>query len=194
MELPALDDIDNTMSTLLINIANGIGTLTLNRPQLKNALDSSMRDALREAIQSIRADRSMHAIVICGKENNFCAGGDINSKNVVDAQAGRERIDDSHEWIGTLLDLDRPVIAAVDGVAFGTGFSLALLAEDLVFTARELDADEAKQLGVAFEIVHQQTLHARAQQLAEHLANTSPAAFGCQDVRSLKGKRAGIDV
>lgn len=202
--------------TLLVDIAAGIATLTLNRPQQKNALNLPMRDALRGAVQQIRADRSVRAVVLRGAGTDFCSGGDIRAMNVTDADAGRDRMDDIHGWIATLMDLDRPVVAAVDGVAYGAGFSLALLADfivasprarfcmpfmkvglvpdcaalytlprvvgmararDLVFSAREMGAQEAQQIGAVFEIVAQDRLHDRARQLAQGLAGASPTAF-----------------
>lgn len=203
--------------SLLMETVDGVATLTLNRPQQKNALNGPMRDALRDAVQTIRADRTVRAVVLRGAGTDFCSGGDIRAMNVTEAEAGRNRIDDLHGWIGILLDLDRPVIAAVDGVAYGAGFSLALLADfivatpharfcmpfmkvglvpdcgafytlprvvglarakDLVFSAREVGAEEARQMGAVFEIVPQETLHGRADQLAKSLAGASPVAFG----------------
>jgi len=204
-------------STLLVEMADGVATLTLNRPRQKNALDVSMRDALREAVQQVRADRAVRAVVLRGAGADFCSGGDIRSMNVTEAEVGRNRVDDLHGWIGMLADLDRPVVAAVDGVAYGAGFSLALLADfivasprarfcmpfmkvglvpdcgalytlprvvgmararDLVFSAREIGAEEARQIGAVFEIVPEEKLHARANELARGLASASPVAFG----------------
>jgi 2-(1,2-epoxy-1,2-dihydrophenyl)acetyl-CoA isomerase len=203
--------------TLLVDIADGIATLTLNRPQYKNALNGPMRDELRDAVQQIRADRTVRAVVLRGAGTDFCSGGDIRAMNVTAADAGRNRMDDLHGWIALLVDLDRPVVAAVDGVAYGAGFSLALLADfivatprarfcmpfmkvglvpdcgalytlprvvgmararDLVFSAREIGAEEAKQMGAVFEIVPQDQVHSRADQLARGLAGASPVAFG----------------
>nr|WP_315596185.1 enoyl-CoA hydratase/isomerase family protein [uncultured Cupriavidus sp.] len=203
--------------SLLVETSDGVATLTLNRPQQKNALNGPMRDALRDAIQHIRADRTVRAVVLRGAGTDFCSGGDIRAMNVADAEAGRNRIDDLHGWIAMLADLDRPVIAAVDGVAYGAGFSLALLADfivasprarfcmpfmkvglvpdcgafytlprvvgmarakDLVFSAREIGAEQARQIGAVFEVVDQDKLHTRAEQLARSLAGASPVAFG----------------
>jgi 2-(1,2-epoxy-1,2-dihydrophenyl)acetyl-CoA isomerase len=196
---------------------SGIATLTLNRPQQKNAMDMSMRVALREAVYAIRQDRSIRAVMLCGAGQDFCSGGDVRDMKVGSAEAGRNRIDDLHGWVSMLIDLDRPVIAAVDGVAYGAGFSLALAADfllatprarfcmpfmkvglvpdcgafytlprvvglarakDLVFTAREIDANEAQRMGAVFEIVAPESLQARAMQIAGSLAAASPIAFG----------------
>ena len=106
----------NEEASLLVDLTDGIATLTLNRPQQKNALNDPMRHALRDAVHAIRADRSVRAVILRGNGEDFCSGGDIRAMNVADAQAGRERIDDLHGWIGLLLDLDRPVIAAAGGM------------------------------------------------------------------------------
>lgn len=202
--------------TLLLDLADGIATLTLNRPRQKNALDTAMRDALRDAVQRIRADRTVHAVILRGAGDDFCSGGDIRGMNVTEAEAGRNRMDDLHGWIALLADLDRPVVAAVDGVAYGAGFSLALLADfivasprarfcmpfikvglvpdcgalytlprivgmararELVFSAREVGAQEAREIGVVAEIAPQEQLHQRARALACGLVSASPVAF-----------------
>lgn len=203
--------------SLRVDIVEGIATLTLNRPQQKNALNTPMRDALREAVQRIRADREVRAVVLRGAGTDFCSGGDIRAMNVTDAEAGRNRMDDLHGWIAMLAELDRPVVAAVDGVAYGAGFSLALLADfivasprarfcmpfikvglvpdcgalhtlprvvgmararELIYSAREIGAEEARQIGAVLEIVPADRLHGRADELARCLAAASPVAFG----------------
>ncbi|MEM5402447.1 MULTISPECIES: enoyl-CoA hydratase/isomerase family protein [Paraburkholderia] len=203
--------------TLLVEQDAGVTTLTFNRPEAKNALNGEMRVELLDAVQRIRADRSVRAVVLRGAGNDFCSGGDVRGMNVTSAEAGRDRIDDLHGWVSMLIDLDRPVIAAVDGVCYGAGFSFALAADfviastrarfcmpfmkvglvpdcgafytlprvvglarakDLVFTAREIRAAEAKEIGAVLEVVEPDQLHARATQIAASLATASPIAFG----------------
>lgn len=203
--------------TVRVQLEAGVATLTLNRPESKNALNGAMRDEMREAVYRIRADREVRAVVLRGAGQDFCSGGDVRGMTVADAEAGRHRMDDLHGWVATLIDLDRPVVAAVDGVCYGAGFSFALAADfiiastrarfcmpfmkvglvpdcgafytlprvvglarakDLVFTAREMRAPEAKEAGAVLEIVEAAQLHARAAQIAACLANASPVAFG----------------
>ncbi|MFM0653486.1 enoyl-CoA hydratase/isomerase family protein [Paraburkholderia sediminicola] len=123
-------------NTLLVDVNDGVATLTLNRAEQKNALNLPMRDALNDAIQWIRRDRTIRAVVLRGAGNDFCSGGDVRGMTARSAEDGRNRVDDLHGWIGALMDLDRPVIAAVDGVAYGAGFSLALAADFLIATPR----------------------------------------------------------
>lgn len=206
-----------TEQTLLFDIDEGVATLTLNRPESKNAMNMPMRAALRDAVYTIRQDRSVRAVILRGAGTAFCSGGDVRGMAVGSAEEGRNRIDDLHGWIAQLADLDRPVIAAVDGVAYGAGFSLALVADfviassrarfcmpfmkvglvpdcaafytlprvvglarakELVFTAREIGADEARGMGVVLEVVEPEALHARAVSIARALADASPVAFG----------------
>ena len=91
---------------------------------------SALRDAFAAAVAELRDDPSVSAVVLTGAGGHFCAGGDI--KTMAQAQGkrdifeGRERIRKIHRWFDELVDLEKPVIAAVDGVAFGAGLSLAL--------------------------------------------------------------------
>ncbi|MFM0245620.1 enoyl-CoA hydratase/isomerase family protein [Paraburkholderia sediminicola] len=207
----------NTEATLLVDIDDGVATLTLNRPRQKNAMNRAMFAALRDAIYTIRADRAVRAVILCGAGTDFCSGGDVHGMDAPDALTGRNRMDDVQGWIGMLIDLDRPVIAAVDGVAYGGGFSLALAADfvvatprarfclpflkvglvpdcgalytlprvvgmacakSLVFSAREVGAEEAQRIGAVLEIVSQEALTERARQLAVSLVSASPVAYG----------------
>jgi 2-(1,2-epoxy-1,2-dihydrophenyl)acetyl-CoA isomerase len=203
--------------SLLFEIDNDVATLTLNRPESTNAMNMPMRAALRDAIYSIRQNRSVRAVILRGAGTAFCSGGDVRGMTVQSAEEGRNRIDDLHSWISQLVDLDRPTIAAVDGVAYGAGFSLALAADfviassrarfcmpfmklglipdcaafytlpravgltrakELIFTAREVSADEARGMGAVLEVVEPETLHTRAAGIARALADASPVAFG----------------
>ncbi|MDB5837701.1 MAG: enoyl-CoA hydratase/isomerase [Caballeronia sp.] len=203
--------------TVLVEVTEGVMTLTLNRPERKNALDLAMRRELADAIHTIRADRSIRAVLLKGAGGAFCSGGDLGSMKIDSAEAGRNRLDDLHEWLQVLLTLDRPVVAAVDGVAYGAGFSLALAADyivasrrarfcmpfirvgllpdsaslytlpravgmqrakDILFSAREIQADEARLIGIAAEVVDADAIDRRASEVAQALAGASPAMIG----------------
>jgi len=120
------------MEAIQYDFDDGVGTLTLNRPARKNALDAVMREELKEVIFSLPQQRDLRALIITGAGGAFCAGGDIS--NMLSATAnpeiGRNRMrHDYLSWIEALLRLEVPVIAAVQGAAFGAGFSLALTAD-----------------------------------------------------------------
>lgn len=121
------------MDVLLIERHGGTAVLTLNRPEARNALDPALRDAFAAAIPQLRDDPEVKALVICGTGGHFCAGGDVKAMKPEPAHdevfGGRDRLLRLDRWFDELVDLEKPVIAAVDGVAFGAGLSLALAAD-----------------------------------------------------------------
>jgi 2-(1,2-epoxy-1,2-dihydrophenyl)acetyl-CoA isomerase len=108
--------------------------VTLERPEAKNALSVEMRDQLVETVRAARADADVRALLITGTGDAFCAGMDLGASTV--AQAGREGFDTRataealrvgvQAFIRELWELDKPTVAAVNGVAVGPGAHLAL--------------------------------------------------------------------
>lgn len=125
------------MSTVAYAVADGVATLTLNRPARRNAMDVPMREAFAHAVQTALEDDAVRAIVLTGSGGHFCAGGDISAmtpEHVADAPAGRRRMRRAQAAVERLARSDKPIIAAVDGVAYGGGFGLALLADIILAT------------------------------------------------------------
>jgi 2-(1,2-epoxy-1,2-dihydrophenyl)acetyl-CoA isomerase len=108
--------------------------ITLDRPEAKNALTIEMRDDIVAAVRSARDDASVRALLITGTGDAFCAGMDLSASTV--AQAGGEGFDTRstsealrvgvQAFIRELWELDKPTVAAVNGVAVGPGAHLAL--------------------------------------------------------------------
>ncbi|MBB6577874.1 enoyl-CoA hydratase/carnithine racemase [Comamonas odontotermitis] len=127
------------MTSLILSMHGSTAVLTMNRPEARNALDQSMREEFTRLVPQIRDDRAIKAVVLTGAGGHFCAGGDIKSMQAT--VAGKQDVFDSrnrmlglHRWFDELLDLEKPVITAVQGSAFGAGLSLAL-AGDFVLAA-----------------------------------------------------------
>ncbi len=123
--------------TIMYTLDHGVATVTLNRPDVKNAISRQMGDELGDCFQAVRQDDDIRVLVIQGAGNDFCAGGDVSGMASGGTRtAGQARIDMQRYRRMTmeLHDIDKPVIASVDGVAYGAGFSLALLA-DLVLVS-----------------------------------------------------------
>jgi 2-(1,2-epoxy-1,2-dihydrophenyl)acetyl-CoA isomerase len=114
----------------------GIALLTLNRPEKKNAFDTAMRDEIGAALAHIRSNNDIAVLIVTGAGNSFCAGGDISEMKtgVPNAEAGRQRLIDLMPIAMGMFMLDIPVVAAVDGFAYGAGFNLALAADFIVAT------------------------------------------------------------
>ncbi len=120
--------------TLKITRHGATAVLAMDRPDQRNALSLEMREAFARALPELRADDGIKAVVLTGSGGHFCAGGDIKSiaqahAQGLDAFEGRARIRKIHQWYDALVDLEKPVISAVEGVAFGAGLSLALCAD-----------------------------------------------------------------
>jgi len=117
---------------------DGVAILTLNRPGRRNAIDLPMRAALAEALHHVTRTPTIRALVLTGAGGSFCAGGDIGAMRdrQPDIEEARQRMRDAGEVAVLLSTLDRPVIAAVDGPAYGAGFGLALAADFILGTAR----------------------------------------------------------
>ena len=138
-----------TYQTLIHSLDQGVATLTLNRPQVKNAIDRTMGEELCDYLLAIRQDEEARVLVIRGAGSDFCSGGDVSAMAQDGQRAPAQARMDMQRYrqlTRDLHDLEKPVIACVDGVAYGAGFSLLLLA-DLVFVS-----DRAR-LSMAFQRV-----------------------------------------
>jgi 2-(1,2-epoxy-1,2-dihydrophenyl)acetyl-CoA isomerase len=124
-------------SPVLLDIDGGVASLTLNRPDKLNAFTAAMHAALAGALDRIEGDRGVRAVLLTGAGRAFCAGQDLSERAIggeaVDLGETLERL--YNPLISRLVALDRPVVAAVNGVAAGAGANLAL-ACDLVLAGR----------------------------------------------------------
>lgn len=206
------------MNATDFTVDQGIAWLTLNRPARKNALNAEMTAEITDALAEVRANADVQVLVLRGAGGDFCSGGDIQDMKGMsgDLQARRARLKRIHVWVEELINLDKPVIAAVDGVAYGAGFGMALAADlvlatpqarfcmafmkiglipdcaalytlprvvglqrskEIMFSARELSAEEARELGIVLEVHERAHLNARAQTIAGSLCGASGTAL-----------------
>jgi 2-(1,2-epoxy-1,2-dihydrophenyl)acetyl-CoA isomerase len=118
-----------THSTLLVDVSDGVMTLTLNRPEKLNAIDNGLAQALLETIESAAADSAVRALRVRGNGRAFCAGRDVT-------EAPTERDLVLVQAVATsLVRLDKPVLFAVHGWTVGAGLEWMLNA-DIVVAAR----------------------------------------------------------
>lgn len=122
--------------TVLLNIKSGVATITLNRPAAMNSLNDALVKDLTEALTQIQNDPAIRAIVLTGSGKAFCAGGDLfYLASLRDLVTARKFITDAGKITALIMNMEKPVIAMVNGVAAGAGFNLAL-ACDVIFCAR----------------------------------------------------------
>jgi len=135
-------------TTLEFTVADGIGRIRLNRPDRLNAMSLEMIEEVCDVIDKCAADANVRCVMFTGTGRGFCAGADLSSLSERTRQAdGKVDVGDSMDrlfnpMIRKIRALEKPVIAAVNGVAAGGGANLAL-ACDIVVAARSARFDQA---------------------------------------------------
>jgi 2-(1,2-epoxy-1,2-dihydrophenyl)acetyl-CoA isomerase len=127
--------IDTGTPDLLASLDAGVLTLTLNRPDARNAMSRGMTQALGEQLAAAELDPAVRCIVLTGAGKGFCAGGDVKGmaasgdgtvgQNTIDGAIHRQRIN-QRATAGKLFKMPKPTIAALPGPAAGAGLSLAM--------------------------------------------------------------------
>ncbi|VTU21570.1 Carnitinyl-CoA dehydratase [Variovorax sp. SRS16] len=203
----------------VLRIDEGVAEFSHQRPAARNAMSMALRKDYEAMLARVTAERDIRVLIITGSGGSFCAGGDVKGMNerlhnpdpeFNSPDATRRRLQDSHRWLTPLRELDVPVIAAVDGAAYGAGFGLALQADfvlastraafcmsfarmgavpdygalytlpriiglaaakDVMFTARRIDAAEARALGFVHAVHEPDALLREAHAFARRLCD-----------------------
>ncbi|MFO7962353.1 MAG: enoyl-CoA hydratase/isomerase family protein [Desulfobacterales bacterium] len=140
--------------TILYKKMEGIGTIILNRPEVFNAYSEIMSSDLKELLSEIAGDDSLRVVVIKGSGDNFMAGADIKMlkkwSNIA-RESGWQKVKEllKDHFSPTLLEnLNQPVIAAVDGMAWGMGSEIALGCDMRICTERATFSQPEINLGI----------------------------------------------
>lgn len=194
--------------TVNLEVADGVGTIRLDRPPM-NALDIATQDRLRELAEEATRRDDVRAVVIWGGEKVFAAGADIKEMQVMDHAAMVVRSKALQDSFTAVARIPKPVVAAITGYALGGGCELALCADiriaadnaklgqpeillglipgaggtqrlarlvgpskakDLIFTGRQVKADEALTLGLVDRVVPAAEVYEQAHAWAARLA------------------------
>ncbi|MEV8070623.1 enoyl-CoA hydratase-related protein [Streptomyces sp. NPDC085995] len=194
--------------TVTLEVADGVGTLRLDRPPM-NALDVATQDRIKELAEEAARREDVRAVVIYGGEKVFAAGADIKEMQLMDHAAMVLRARALQDSFTAVARIPKPVVAAVTGYALGGGCELALCADyriagdnaklgqpeillglipgaggtqrlsrligpakakDLVFTGRQVKADEALALGLVDRVVPAAEVYEAAHAWAARLA------------------------
>ena len=136
--------LDTGTEDLLADLDAGVLTITLNRPDARNAMSDAMNQALGRQLAAAELDPAVKCVLLTGAGQGFCAGGDVKGMNARNSSGGRAATLDEaiatqrlnqRATAGKLLKMPKPTIAALPGAAAGAGLSLAL-ACDLRIMAR----------------------------------------------------------
>lgn len=119
--------------TLLVDKKDYVATVTFNRPKQFNALDLVMRAELKVALAELAVDKEVKVLILTGAgDKAFCAGGDITTMGSETAPSARDRLRSVGLLTKQMTDMEKPIIAAVNGVAVGAGMNIALAADMII--------------------------------------------------------------
>jgi 2-(1,2-epoxy-1,2-dihydrophenyl)acetyl-CoA isomerase len=138
--------------TLLVERAGGIATITLNRPDARNALDLTMRQEMLGVLDEIEADPTARVVILTGAGGHFCAGGDVKTMRTPHTAAeGRGRVEMLNKLVLRLVQYPLPTLAMVDGYAVGAGSNLALCCDLIIASDRAKFGELFCKIGLAVD-------------------------------------------
>ncbi|SOC42597.1 enoyl-CoA hydratase [Ureibacillus acetophenoni] len=198
-------------------VEDGIAIVILMRSEAANALSIQMLHEMNEALEKIQYDSSVRVVIVTGDgEKAFCAGADLKERKEMSEDQVRQTVALIGRTVSHFELLPQPVIAAINGVAFGGGLELALAcdiriassnarvgltetalgiipgaggtqrlprligvgkAKELIYTARQLTANEALEYGIVEKVVPSSNLTAEAKALGAEMAKNAPLSL-----------------
>src|SRR6266566_3514230 len=209
--------------TLLFRVENGVGWIVLNRPEARNAMNAEMRQAYLDALARCAEDAEIRAVVLTGTGKGFCTGADLSGSRAATGAAAppqpgatRDAMRPSQRVIRALWELEKPIVAGVNGVAAGLGAHLAYAcdlvvaadagggfllprhlglhkAKELVFFGDELSAADAERLGLVNKVVPAAELEAVCRAWGERLAQGPTFALGLSKRLLNRSLQADLD-
>ncbi len=213
------------LTHIKFDVSDEIATITLNRPEARNALSREMRDDFRVVLRQVKeqAGAEIKALILTGTGGAFCAGGDVKGMGSDERTSliTRRGLRLDHDIIYDFAHVELPVISLVDGAAAGAGCNLALAADfvfatpkgyfmqafgrigavpdwggfyilprlvglqrakELVYSARKVGAEGAKELGMILDVVSQENAMDEVREFAGRFRTASTAAIGMAKV------------
>lgn len=129
-------------------VENGIATVTLDRQEKMNALSEDMYADMTRIFEEVQADETVRAVILTGAGKAFCSGSDVGGMANVDVLANRARMKRRHRMIANLVNIEKPVIAAVNGACVGIGFSIALACDLIIASDNAKFSQIFKKIGL----------------------------------------------
>ena len=177
---------------VLLDLTDGVATITLNRPEAMNSLDVATKVALLKTVQAVAEDPAARCVVLTGTGRAFCVGQDLKEHieilNSESSEALFRTVDEHYNPIVTALaSMPKPVLAAVNNVALscdtGASYHLQRLvgrakAIELLYFPTTIPAEDSLALGLASRVVPAADLTATVQETATRLANGPTVALG----------------
>ncbi|MEO8298604.1 MAG: enoyl-CoA hydratase-related protein [Burkholderiales bacterium] len=116
----------------------GVAWLTLNRPEMKNAMNGDMYDEARAVVAQVDADPNVRVLVLTGAGDAFCSGGDFKYQQSQAQRKAHERLTEASKlalWLGELDTLSKPLLGRINGAAYGGGIGLVSVCDVAVAAA-----------------------------------------------------------
>lgn len=139
---------------VLVEDDETVRIVTLNRPSRRNAIDLELRVVLAEALEAAMADGGVRAVVLTGAGGTFCSGGDISTMRRQPPEETKPRAQAAQRVVRAIWNGPKPVVAAVEGYAFGAGTALGIAcdrvvaASDAVFSTAFTGVGLAGDMGI----------------------------------------------
>jgi enoyl-CoA hydratase len=143
-----MDSYFKSLEAILVHKDNGVATITLNRPEARNAVSSRMHTELSEIWTKVSADPEIDVVILTGAGKAFCAGGDVKGMDSGAFQHRGTMTTEARLVITTLLEVEQPIIAAINGDAIGLGATLALFCDITVASETARIADPHVRVGL----------------------------------------------
>lgn len=137
-----MTNVDENGPAIEFRVDDGIGIATMARPRQHNAFTAEFLACIGEIIAEVKSRNDIDVLILTGTDGTFCAGGNVKGmgkgqdSGATAIEDRRERLYGVHDWLQPLRNLNLPVIAAVDGPAYGGGFGLALCADFVLASER----------------------------------------------------------
>ncbi|XP_066471059.1 methylglutaconyl-CoA hydratase, mitochondrial isoform X2 [Tiliqua scincoides] len=180
----------------------GIVVLGINRAHAKNALNKNLIKMITKVVEALKTDKKVRTVIFRSEVPGiFCAGADLKERAKMHSSEVSSYVSKARATINEMANLPVPTIAAIDGIALGGGLELALacdirvaggtqrlprtigvsLAKELIFSARVVDGEEAKSIGLISHLVEQNdagdAAYRRALVLAQEFLPQGPVAM-----------------
>jgi len=140
--------------TIIYEVEDGVATITLNRPEVLNAFNPQMNQDLKEALRMSKEDENVRAVIITGAGRGFCSGADVKSFAEGVALEAFQKMVENEELMDQLISpydlirVEKPIIAAVNGVAVGFGMNLCINCDIIIASEKASFGEFFVKMGI----------------------------------------------
>ena len=111
---------------ILVTRHGHVATVTMNRPEVLNAMSEEHLNRLADIWRELRSDDTVRAVIMTANGRGFCSGADLRKVDMAKGKRTRPAIGIKEDWLSPLIEITKPTVAAVNGVAAGAGLAIAL--------------------------------------------------------------------